>query len=31
MARREIKTEGKDVAAEIIRGLNELGRSRDQV
>ncbi|MDR0735092.1 MAG: Jag N-terminal domain-containing protein [Elusimicrobiota bacterium] len=31
MARREIKTEGKDVAAAIIRGLNELGRRRDQV
>ncbi|MDR1123069.1 MAG: Jag N-terminal domain-containing protein [Elusimicrobiota bacterium] len=31
MSRREIKTEGKDVAAAIIRGLNELGRRRDQV
>lgn len=31
MARREIKSEGRDVAAAIIRGLNELGRRRDQV
>ncbi|MDR0952868.1 MAG: Jag N-terminal domain-containing protein, partial [Elusimicrobiota bacterium] len=31
MARREIKSEGKDVATAIIRGLNELGRRRDQV
>ncbi len=31
MPRREIKSEGKDVAAAIIRGLNELGRRRDQV
>ena len=31
MARREIQSEGKDVATAIIRGLNELGRRRDQV
>jgi spoIIIJ-associated protein len=31
MARREITSEGKDVAQAIIRGLNELGRRRDQV
>lgn len=31
MARREIKSEGKDVASAIIHGLNELGRRRDQV
>ena len=31
MARREIKSEGKDIAEAIIRGLNELGRRRDQV
>ncbi len=31
MARREIQQEGKDVATAIIRGLNELGRRRDQV
>lgn len=31
MSRREIQSEGKDVATAIIRGLNELGRRRDQV
>ncbi len=31
MARKEIKSQGKDVATAIIKGLNELGRRRDQV
>lgn len=31
MARRQVISTGKDVATAIIRGLNELGRRRDQV
>lgn len=31
MARRQVISTGKDVASAIIRGLNELGRRRDQV
>lgn len=31
MARREIKSEGKDVGEAITKGLHELGRRRDQV
>lgn len=31
MARRQVISTGKDVASAVIRGLNELGRRRDQV
>ena len=31
MARRQVISTGKDIASAIIRGLNELGRRRDQV
>ena len=31
MARRQVISSGKDIASAIIRGLNELGRRRDQV
>lgn len=31
MARRQVISTGKDIASAVIRGLNELGRRRDQV